>query len=138
MVERCAVTEALNRYLAEQEKDDAYSEAISDIVTELTAPKGEYYPFTSEHICEAVSEMSSAQWLTLAGVLRDHLPTSSGLRDIVEKYWTDAAEAAASEIFKARIERAQEDAAADKADTRAWERDHGDLIEQSVRQQKSA
>jgi len=122
MNQRCQVTEDLNRHLAQEEKDSEYAEAISEIVTELTAKGCDYYPWQAAHVMEAVTEMSADKWVTLTGVLRDCLPTSSGLREVVEAYWLAAAETAAVPLLEARIERAREDAAADASSSKEFER----------------
>ena len=93
-MERCAVTEDLNRYLARYDEAEAREDAVEARMEELMEKGQEYYPFSIEHLAEALSEMSRkefdrlSQFLTEPGGLQK---AGAVVSVAVETYWEEQA-----------------------------------------------
>lgn len=86
MTNLCAVTADLNRYLDSFDKEDQYLSFINKRVEELTQPDAEFYPFTEQNFCEALSESDLRE---TACLFQQGLTLLAGIKTqlVVTEYW---------------------------------------------------
>ena len=86
---RCAVTEQLNRYLDEQDKLDREVEYLNNEVERLMKPGQEFYPYREKNFWEAMNELDDQAKTNIWGYTlsnQDALLMRS-IREAVESYW---------------------------------------------------
>lgn len=83
---QCAVTNDLNRFLAVEDRAEAYAEFLEKRTEELMQEGQVFYPFSEQNFCEALSEsnLSEIAWLFQQG-----MTAIAGLKTslVVNDYW---------------------------------------------------
>ena len=92
--ERCAVTEDLNRYMAECDRSADFESYQDQRLTQMMKPGGDYDPYKPCHINEAIGEFSDAQMDELAEAMQagDASATLRIMNDAIIEYWEYLAE----------------------------------------------
>ncbi len=92
--ERCAVTEDLNRYMAECDRSADFESYQDQRLIKMMKPGGDYDPYKPCHINEAIGEFSDAQMDELAEAMQagDASATLRIMNNAINEYWGYQAE----------------------------------------------
>jgi hypothetical protein len=110
MTNHCPVTADLNRYLAEQDRQEEMSFAVEELAERLMEKGCEYDPFSAENLSEAIGEMSAEALNSLGDFLRSSFKNSEERNldfiyfyDSVFTYWKQKSEVEAQKIIEREI-----------------------------------
>lgn len=97
--ERCANTEALNAYMRKIDDGERRQEAIDEEVERLTEQGGEFYPFSTDHVAEAMSELGANDLDRIAQFCDQTNVAMAGgaLYYAIKNYWLHLAKSKAEE-----------------------------------------
>ncbi len=95
----CAVTAELNRYLTQMDRENLWQEAVESRQEALLADGGDYYPFSTDNLSEAIGEINIK---TIAVSLKagKHEEAGKVLASLVISYWEREAQCKAEREIK--------------------------------------